>query len=85
MQKAVLLLLAAFALSACAGRYGHDEPSYRQCVRLARQEGQIIKYLDTTLRYRRKFYPGPEVEEEWHRANAERRGIHAQRRDLGCI
>jgi hypothetical protein len=85
MQKTGIFLLAALALSACGGRYGHDEQSYQQCVRLARQEGQVIKYIDTTLRYQRKHYPSPEVEEEWRRANAERRAIHSERRDLGCI
>jgi hypothetical protein len=85
MQKAATLLLATLALSACAGPYGHDEQSYQQCVRLAREEGQIIKYIATTLRYRRKHYPGPEVEEEWRQANAERRAIHRERRHLGCI
>lgn len=85
MQKTATLLLAALALSACAGRYGHDEQSYQQCVRLARQEGQVISYIDTTLRYRRKHYPGPEVEEELRQAKAQRREIHSERRDLGCI
>jgi hypothetical protein len=85
MQKTITLLLAAVALSACAGRYGHDEQSYQQCVRLAREEGQIIKYIDTTLRYRRKHHPGPDVEEESKRANEERRAVHSKRRDLGCI
>ena len=85
MQKTMILLFAALAVSACAGRYGHDEQSYKQCVRLAREEGQVIKYIATTLRYRRKYYPSPEVEEEWRRANAERRAIHAERRHLGCI
>ncbi|MGE0241241.1 MAG: hypothetical protein AB7S59_21185, partial [Parvibaculaceae bacterium] len=84
-QKTVTLLLAALALSACAGRYGHDEQGYKQCVRLAREEGQVIKYIDTTLQYRRKHYPGPEIEEEWRRAKEERRAIHAERRRLGCI
>ena len=85
MQKTITLLLAAAALSACAGRYGNDEQSYQQCVRLAREEGQIIKYIDTTLRYRRKHYPGPDVEDEWKRANEERRAVHSERRHLGCI
>lgn len=85
MQKSITLLLAALALSACAGRYGHDEQSYNQCVRLAREEGRLIKYIDTTLQYRRKHNPGPEVEEEWRRANAERKAVHSERRDLGCI
>jgi hypothetical protein len=85
MQKTITLLLAALAVSACAGRYGHDEPSYQQCVRLAREEGQLIKYIDTTLRYRRKHHPGPDVEEERRRANEERHAIHSERRDLGCI
>ena len=85
MQKTVTLLLAALALSACAGRYGNDEPSYRQCERLAREEGQVIKYIATTLRYRRKHHPGPDVEEEWRNANEERRAIHSERRRLGCI
>ena len=85
MQKTATLLLAALALSACAGPYGHDEQSYQQCVRLAREEGQVIKYIATTLRYRRKHYPGPEIEEEWRQANAERRAIHRERRHLGCI
>ena len=85
MQKTATLLLAALALSACGGRYGHDEQSYQQCVRLAREEGQLIKYIDTTLRYRRKHYPSPEVEEGWRQANAERRAIHSERRHLGCI
>ena len=85
MQKTVTLLLAVLALSACAGRYGHDEPSYQQCVRLAREEGQIIKYIDTTLRYRRKHYPSAAVEAEYDRAKEERRAIHSERRDLGCI
>lgn len=85
MQKTATLLLAALALSACAGRYGHDEQSYQQCVRLARQEGQVIEYIDTTLRYRRKHNPGPEVEEELRQAKAQRREIHSERRDLGCI
>ena len=85
MQKATTLLLAALALSACAGRYGNDEQSYQQCVRLAREEGQLIKYISTTLRYRRKHYPGPEIEAEWRAANDERRAIHAERRHLGCI
>ena len=85
MQKTITLLLAALALSACAGRYGHDNQSYQQCVRLAREEGQIIKYIDTTLQYRRKHHPGPDVEDEWKRANEERRAVHSERRDLGCI
>ena len=85
MQKTIILLLAALALSACAGRYGHDEQSYNECVRLAREEGRLIKYIDTTLQYRRKHYPGPDVEEELRRAKEERRAIHAERRDLGCI
>lgn len=85
MQKTVTLLLAALALSACAGRYGHDNQSYQQCVRLAREEGRIIKYIDTTLQYRRKHRPSEEVEAEWKRANEERRAIHSERRDLGCI
>ena len=85
MQKTATLILAGLVLSACAGRYGHDEQSYRQCVRLAREEGQIIKYIDTTLRYRRKYYPSQEVEAEYERAKEERRAIHAERRDLGCI
>jgi hypothetical protein len=85
MQKTVTLLLAALALSACSGRYGHDEQSYNECVRLAREEGRLIKYIDTTLQYRRKHHPGPEVEEEWRQANAERRAIHSERRALGCI
>lgn len=85
MQKTVTLLLAALALSACAGRYGHDEQSYNECVRLAREEGRLIKYIDTTLQYRRKHNPGPEVEEEWRRANAERKAVHSERRSLGCI
>ena len=84
MQKTATLLLAALALSAC-GHYGHDEMSYRECVRLARQEGDLIKYIATTLRYERKHYPSPKVEEEWRRANADRIAIHSQRRDLGCI
>jgi hypothetical protein len=84
MQKTITLLLAALALSACA-HYGRDEQSYQQCVRLAREEGQVIKYIDTTLRYRRKYYPSPEVEDEWRQANAERRAIHSERRSLGCI
>ncbi len=84
MQKAAIVILAALALGAC-GRYGHDEQSYQQCVRLAREEGQVIKYIATTLRYRRKYYPSPEVEEEWRQANAERRAIHSERRHLGCI
>lgn len=85
MQKIVILLLAALAVSACAGRYGHDNESYQQCVRLAREEGQVIKYIDTTLQYRRKHHPGPDVEEEWKNANEERRAIHSERRRLGCI
>jgi hypothetical protein len=85
MQKTVTLILAGLALSGCAGRYGHDEPSYQQCVRLAREEGQIIKYIDTTLRYRRKHYPSAAVEAEYDRAKEERRNIHSERRDLGCI
>lgn len=85
MPKTITLLLAAIALSACAGHYGHDEPSYNQCVRLARQEGQLISYIDTTLRYRRRYHPGPEVEEELRQAKAERRAIHDERRHLGCI
>lgn len=85
MQKTITLLLAALALSACAGRYGHDEQSYRQCVKLAREEGQVIKHIDTTLRYRRKHYPGPAVEEELREARALRREIHSERRHLGCI
>jgi hypothetical protein len=85
MYKTAIVLLAAMALSACAGRYGHDEPSYRECVKLAREEGQLIKHIATTLRYRRKYYPGPEVEEEWRRANEERRAVHRERRHLGCI
>jgi hypothetical protein len=85
MQKATTLLLAALALSACAGRYGNDEQSYKQCVRLAREEGQVIKHIATTLRYRRKHYPSAEVEAEWRAANEERRAIHAERRHLGCI
>jgi|GEM_PF-4648855 len=85
MYKTATLLLAALALSACAGHYGNDEPSYRQCVRLAREEGQVIKHIDTTLRYRRKHYPGPEVEEELREAHQLRREIHSERRDLGCI
>ncbi len=84
MQKSAILLLAALALSACAGRYGQDEQSYQQCVQLAREEGRLIKYIDTTLQYRRKHHPGPDIEEEWKRANHERRAIHAERRDLGC-
>jgi hypothetical protein len=85
MQKTATLLLAALALSACAGDYGRDERSYQQCVRLAREEGDVIKYISTTLRYRRKHYPGPEVEEEWRWAKEERRAIHSERRHLGCI
>ena len=85
MHKTAILILTALAVSACAGRYGHDEQSYQQCVRLAREEGQLIKYIDTTLRYRRKHYPSPEVEEGWRQANAERRAIHSERRHLGCI
>jgi hypothetical protein len=85
MFKTAIVLVAAVALSACAGRYGHDERSYQQCVRLARAEGQLIKYISTTLRYRRKHYPGPEIEEEWQQAKAERRFIHSERRYLGCI
>lgn len=85
MQKTVTLLLAALALSACSGRYGHDEQSYKECVKLAREEGRLIKYIDTTLQYRRKHHPGPEVEEEWRQANAERRAVHRERRHLGCI
>lgn len=85
MQKTAILLLAGLALSACGGRYGHDEQAYQQCVRLARQEGDVIKYIDTNLRYRRKHSPSPEVEAEWKRASAERREIHQERRDLGCI
>jgi hypothetical protein len=85
MQKSLLLLSAAMLLSACAGRYGNDEPSYQQCVSLARQEGQVIKYIDTTLQYRKKHHPGPEVEAELERARAERKEIHSERRALGCI
>jgi hypothetical protein len=85
MYKTAFVLLAALVLSACAGRYGHDEPSYRQCERLAREEGQLIKYIETTLRYRRKYYPGPEIEEELRRAKEERRAVHSERRHLGCI
>lgn len=85
MQKTMILLVAALAVSGCSGHYGHDEQSYKQCVRLAREEGQVIKYIATTLRYRRKHYPGPEVDAEWRRANEERRAIHAERRHLGCI
>jgi len=85
MHKTAILILTALAVSACAGRYGHDEQSYQQCVRLAREEGQVIKYIDTTLQYRRKHHPGPDVEEELRRAKGERRAIHAERRDLGCI
>lgn len=85
MHKTIILFLAALALSACAGRYGHDEQSYKQCVRLAREEGQVIKYIDTTLQYRRKRYPGPETEEELRQAHAHRREIHSERRRLGCI
>lgn len=85
MQKILILVSAAMLLGACAGRYGHDEQSYQQCVRLARQEGQVIKYIDTTLRYRKRYYPGPDVEAEAERARAERREIHRERRSLGCI
>lgn len=85
MQKTLILLSAAMLLGACAGRYGNDEQSYQQCVRLARQEGQVIKYIDTTLQYRKKHHPGPDVEAELDRARAERREIHSERRDLGCI
>ncbi|MGE3875099.1 MAG: hypothetical protein AB7F74_19270 [Parvibaculaceae bacterium] len=85
MHRTAILLLAAMALSACAGNYGHDEPSYQQCVRLAREEGQVIKYIDTTLRYRRKYSPGPEVEAEEREARAQRSAIHRERRRLGCI
>ncbi|MGE0008708.1 MAG: hypothetical protein AB7S92_24400 [Parvibaculaceae bacterium] len=85
MQKTITVVLAALALGACAGHYGHDEQSYKQCVRLAREEGQVIEYIATTLRYRRKHYPGPETEAEWRSANEERRAIHAERRHLGCI
>lgn len=85
MQKTVTLLLAALALSACAGRYGHDNQSYQQCVRLAREEGQVIKYIDTTLQYRRKHRPSEAVEAEWKSANEQRRDIHSERRHLGCI
>jgi len=85
MQNKALLFVAALGLSACAGHYGNDPESYRQCVELARDEGNIIKYIDTTLRYRRKHYPSAEVEAEWVRANHERRAIHAERRRLGCI
>lgn len=85
MQKSLLVLSAAMLLGACAGHYGNDEPSYQQCVRLARQEGQVIKYIDTTLQYRRKHNPGEEVEAELKRARDERREIHSERRSLGCI
>jgi len=85
MHKTAILILTALAVSACAGRYGHDEQSYQQCVRLAREEGQVIKYIDTTLQYRRKHNPGPEVEQEWREANAERKAVHSERRGLGCI
>lgn len=85
MYKTATLLLAGLALSACAGNYGHDEPSYQQCVQLAREEGQVIKYIDTTLRYRRKYQPGPDVEAEEQQAKEERRAIHSERRRLGCI
>ena len=85
MHKTAILILTALAVSACAGRYGHDEQSYQQCVRLAREEGQVIKYIDTTLQYRRKHNPGPEVEQEWREANAERKAVHSERRSLGCI
>lgn len=72
-------------LGACAGPYGNDEPSYQQCVSLSRREGQVINYIDTTLQYRRKHYPGEETEAELQRAHAERREIHRERRALGCI
>lgn len=85
MQKTLIILSAAMLLGACAGRYGNDEQSYQQCVRLARQEGQVIKYIDTTLQYRRKHYPGEEVKAELKRAHAQRREIHRERRSLGCI
>lgn len=85
MQKRLILLSAAMFLSACAGRYGNNEPSYQQCVSLARQEGQIITYIDTTLRYRDKYYPSEEVRAELKRAHAERREIHGERRALGCV
>jgi hypothetical protein len=85
MPKTITLLLAVVALSACAGQYGHDEPSYNQCVRLAREEGQLISYIDTTLRYRRQHHPGPQIEEEIRQAKADRRAVHSERRHLGCI
>jgi hypothetical protein len=85
MPRIITLLLAAVALSACAGQYGHDETSYNQCVRLAREEGQLVEYIDTTLRYRRRHHPGPRVEEEIARAKADRRAVHEERRHLGCI
>lgn len=85
MQKTLILLSAAMVLGACAGRYGNDEPSYQQCVRLARQEGQVINYIDTTLQYRKRHYPGEETDAELRRAHTERREIHRERRGLGCI
>ena len=85
MQKTLILLSAAMVLGACAGRYGNDEPSYQQCVRLARQEGQVINYIDTTLQYRKRHYPGEQTEAELNKAHAERRDIHRERRALGCI
>ena len=79
MQKTITLLLARLGRSApvpdamaTMSRATSNASGWRA------KRARLIKYIDTTLRYRRKHNPGPEVEEEWRRANAERRAIHSE-------
>jgi hypothetical protein len=63
----------------------NDQP-YGECHKLAQEEGRLIKLLATTLRAQHRADPDNEdVQARIEEANAERRDIHHQRRDLGCI
>jgi hypothetical protein len=90
-QCSILLGLAAL-LAACASdapgetNYAGGEASYRECHKLALEEGRLIKLISTTLRARHRANPDDEeVVAQLEDANAERRDIHHQRRELGCI
>jgi hypothetical protein len=82
-------MLAAIAglLPSCGeNRYAANDEPYRECHKLAQEEGRLIKLLATTLRAQHRADPdNEEILARIEDAKAERRDIHHQRRDLGCI
>lgn len=86
ISLAVLAVIAGLLPSCAENQYALNDSPYGECHKLAQEEGRLIKLLSTTLRAQHRADPDNEdVRARIEEAKAERRDVHHQRRDLGCI